>query len=118
MLKKSKRGQNLSEYAMVLAVAGAIFAGMQYYLQRSLQMGIKLVCDQFGRQEDMVALDPGDASFEYSWINESTRSQTMLKTDTTKSEEIRAKDDYRKINPGSVSFSAGGWEEATYGDLF
>lgn len=49
-----RRGQAITEYAILLGVVAAALFGMQLYAKRSLQAGLKSVADRLGEQATAI----------------------------------------------------------------
>ncbi|GEM_PF-1229372 len=51
ILRRDKRGQSLTEYAILFSVVAAAYLGMQLYVKRGVQAHIKGVSDDFAGTE-------------------------------------------------------------------
>lgn len=66
MVRGSCRGQAISEYAMLVAVASMAVAVMQVYHTRSVQSQVKFIADLIGTQEKGLRFEEGSADVSES----------------------------------------------------
>ena len=77
-----KRGQNLTEVALVIAIVGLVFIGMQTYIKRSLQAKTKDLTDNMiGRehsdyQQDISGLTINSSTSSINYSSTATQSET------------------------------------------
>lgn len=65
-LSKSKTGQSIFEYALILGIVGLALATMQVYLRRGIQAGIGMVADTVAPQAGSIELDRDKAIAQQS----------------------------------------------------
>ncbi|MFA5144929.1 MAG: hypothetical protein WC723_02870 [Candidatus Omnitrophota bacterium] len=78
MFKQFTKAQSLVEYSIILAVVLAALMGMQLYMKRGLQAGVKVAADQLGSQESADVL-----------INFKRQANTVSNTTALKSGVVR-----------------------------
>ena len=93
----SRRAQNLTEVALILATIGLVFIGMEVYIKRGLQGKIKDITDAVvGKEQSEYASDTSGLSVLDSSSGTSANSSTQVSTSTggsrqtTKSDSISA----------------------------
>lgn len=72
------KGQNLTEFSIMLAIAVAVFTVMQVYIKRGIQGGLKFSADQIGKQEDFVEKDPTKGRLEEAVSNDTVSGTSTL----------------------------------------
>lgn len=78
---KGNKGQTILEYAVLIAIVGAVFIGMQTYIKRAIQAGVKIAADQIGSQrQGLKEIDPLKGFKQEASINVVTDDTSNVKT--------------------------------------
>lgn len=81
MKRKKYRGQSLGEYAVLFAIVVAAFVGMQVFIKRGVQGGIKICSDQIGNQQDYANVtDPIKGGLDSAVSIDNTQGRTTIST--------------------------------------
>lgn len=76
---EKRRAQSIMEYSIVLGVVVAILVGMQVYLKRGIQAGIKIAADQVGVQNKALPeLDPREDAVQEGNSTSNTFSEKTM----------------------------------------
>ena len=109
--RNSKRrcgGQAIIEYAVLFGLVTAVLMGMQGYLKRGVQAGVKVAADQIGRQSK--GLEDIDLKLDWKFKGDSA---VVTKAASSKAVESRARGervsrvDEQTTSSGFLSFNAG-----------
>jgi hypothetical protein len=105
------KGQNVTEYAVLLAIVVAALTGMQVYMKRCVQASIKFCSDQIGEQEPLEK-DPLKGELEQAVSFDTADGTTTITY--TKGTQDNAISQTAAKGEGSYSLYRAGFTEGNF----